>query len=281
MNKHTRIILVLGLVAAVMCAAAVTQLVVTSRHESPAAQTAQSRKLSSHEATDSAGRTNGSSAGGSDSDAQPGSSNSTDTNSGTGAASGSGSSTSTKSGTQPGAGSATGTGSSGSSGSGSSSSGSAGSAASGAAAPSPAPTPAPAPKPATVTITIDCRTVLSNMSKLKSGKASAIPAGGTMLSSRSITLQDSDSVFTVLQRACRSAGLALNYTQMPAYNSVYLKGIGGLDEFDCGALSGWLYSVNGTFPGTGCSQYKLKAGDKIALRYTCNGGPDIGANSAR
>jgi len=101
-----------------------------------------------------------------------------------------------------------------------------------------------------------------------------------ILSTRTVTLQDGDSVFTVLQRACRAAGVSLQYSQMPAYNSAYIVGVGNLDQFDCGPLSGWVYSVNGTFQSTGCSQYKVKAGDTIALRYTCNGGPDVGAGRA-
>lgn len=34
----------------------------------------------------------------------------------------------------------------------------------------------------------------------------------------------------------------------PAYNSAYIEGIGNLYEFDCGNLSGWMYSVNGVWP---------------------------------
>ena len=54
------------------------------------------------------------------------------------------------------------------------------------------------------------------------------------------------------------------------YNSVYIKGIANLYEFDCGELSGWFYKVNGEKPNFGCSQYKLKDDDKVEWVYTCN-----------
>ena len=131
----------------------------------------------------------------------------------------------------------------------------------GSPAPAPAPTPAPAPAPtATVTISIDCRTV---------------PSIGMILSARSITLKEGDTVYSVLQRACSSAGIALDTAQYPG-SGVYIRGIGGVSERAHGPLSGWLYSVNGTFASVGCSRYTLKAGDVIALRYTCDGGSDVG-----
>ena len=128
-------------------------------------------------------------------------------------------------------------------------------------APKPAPAPAPAPVPAaTVTISIDCRTV---------------PSVGMILSARSVTLRAGDTVYAVLQRACSSAGIALDTAQYPG-SGVYIRGIGGVSERAHGPLSGWLYSVNGAFAGVGCSNYSVSAGDVIVFRYTCNGGSDVG-----
>jgi len=119
------------------------------------------------------------------------------------------------------------------------------------------------------------------MDLLKPSKKSVIPSSGVMLGKRSVAIQDGDTVFSVLQRACKAAGVSLEYTQMPGYGSAYVKGIGNLDEFDCGPRSGWVYSVNGAYSSTGCSKYVLKAGDVVAFRYTCNGGADVGASGAR
>lgn len=57
--------------------------------------------------------------------------------------------------------------------------------------------------------------------------------------------------------------------------TVYVKGINGLYEFDCGELSGWMYKVNGETPNVGCSGYKLKDGDVIEWVYTANIGKDL------
>jgi len=48
----------------------------------------------------------------------------------------------------------------------------------------------------------------------------------------------------------------------------------------CVSLSGWMYTVNGEFPGRGCSQYELKPGDIIEWIFTCDLGRDIGGDGA-
>ncbi len=60
--------------------------------------------------------------------------------------------------------------------------------------------------------------------------------------------------------------------------SFAVDSICNLYAFDAGALSGWMYSVNGVFPNYGCSQYVLQAGDVIQWHYTCDLGADLGTN---
>ena len=84
-------------------------------------------------------------------------------------------------------------------------------------------------------------------------------------------------VFDVLQRVCRAQGIHMESTWTPAYNSAYIEGIGNLYEFDCGELSGWMYSVNGVWPDYGCSGYTLHDGDTVVWSYTCDLGRDVGA----
>ena len=64
--------------------------------------------------------------------------------------------------------------------------------------------------------------------------------------------------------------------ETPAYKSVYIEGINNLYEFDCGKLSGWMFSVNGEFPNYGSSTYKLQDGDQVSWIYTCDLGADVG-----
>ena len=127
------------------------------------------------------------------------------------------------------------------------------------------------------TVTIACSTVLEHMDDLKPGKADIVPPDGVLLPETTVAFSEGDTVFDVLQRVCRAQGLHMESTWTPAYNSAYIEGIGNLYEFDCGELSGWMYSVNGVWPDYGCSGYTLHDGDTVVWSYTCDLGRDVGA----
>lgn len=130
----------------------------------------------------------------------------------------------------------------------------------------------------TCTITIRCDTILSNMDDLDPAKAGYVPAGGVILSAKTVEFTEGETVFDVLQRVCSTYGIQLEYSWTPMYNSYYIEGINNLYEFDCGSESGWMYKVDGWFPNYGCSSYTLKNGENIVWCYTCNGlGADVGA----
>ena len=151
------------------------------------------------------------------------------------------------------------------------------------AAPTEAPTEpptteAPAPAKSTCTITIRCDTILSNMGDLDPGKVEFVPGDGVILAPVTVEFDQGETVFDVLQRVCSTAGIQLEYSWTPMYNSYYIEGINQLYEFDCGSESGWMYKVNGWFPNYGCSSYTLADGDTIEWHYTCKGlGTDVGA----
>ncbi|MDD3243542.1 MAG: DUF4430 domain-containing protein [Eubacteriales bacterium] len=129
------------------------------------------------------------------------------------------------------------------------------------------------------TIEIRCDTILNNMSALTEGKNKYVPASGRILSASKLTFTQGETVFDVLKRACSLAGIQLEYSWTPLYNSYYIEGINQLYEFDCGDQSGWMYQVNGWFPNYGCSAYSLKDGDVIVWAYTCKGlGADVGGS---
>ncbi|MBR2696820.1 MAG: DUF4430 domain-containing protein, partial [Parasporobacterium sp.] len=53
-----------------------------------------------------------------------------------------------------------------------------------------------------------------------------------------------------------------------------------LGEFDYTGTSGWMYSVNGNFPGVGSSYYTLEDGDVLRWQFTLIGyGADLGADN--
>ena len=118
--------------------------------------------------------------------------------------------------------------------------------------------------------------MLDNLDKLDPDKTDLVPANGWLLGETQAEFSEGESVFDVLQRVCRDKGIHLEFTNTPAYGSVYIEGIGNLYEFDCGDLSGWMYKVNGWFPNYGCSQYTLSDGDIVCWVYTCDLGEDVG-----
>lgn len=128
---------------------------------------------------------------------------------------------------------------------------------SGQATPTPSPAATQAPQKAEVTLSIvgDSDT-------------------GTILSPAAVELKSGDSVLDVLKRATRSRKMQMEYQGSGA--AVYVEGIDNLYEFDKGAKSGWLFRVNGEFPGKSAGAYKLKAGDVVEWLYTLDMGKDVG-----
>ncbi len=129
----------------------------------------------------------------------------------------------------------------------------------------------------TCTLEVRCDSLLPNLDKMEDGKAALVPEDGIILTEMTVQFQEGESVFDVFRRTLRAEKIHFEYVDASAYNSVYIEGIGNIYEFDCGPQSGWMYSVNGVYPGLGCSDYKLSEGDKVVFSYTCNLGEDLGA----
>lgn len=127
------------------------------------------------------------------------------------------------------------------------------------------------------TLEIRCDVLLEHLDVLTKGKAALVPENGQILAQTEVEFQSGDSVFDVFRKVLRERKIHFEYVDAVAYDSVYIEGIGNLYEFDCGPQSGWMYSVNGIYPGLGCSAYTLADGDVIVFQYTCDLGGDLGA----
>lgn len=119
----------------------------------------------------------------------------------------------------------------------------------------------------TCTISIKCTSVLKNMDKLSSGKAKYVPSNGIILSTSTIEFKEGENVYDILKRSCSAAGIPMSARSSSM--GIYVEGINGLFEFDCGGTSGWMYSVNGSTPNHSCSEHTVKNGDSIVWYYTC------------
>ena len=130
----------------------------------------------------------------------------------------------------------------------------------------------------TCTLEIRCDTLLGNLAKMQDGKAALVPEDGVMLEATEAEFTAGESVFDVFRKVLRQEKIHFEYVDASAYDSVYIEGIGNIYEFDCGPQSGWMFSVNGIYPGLGCSAYTLADGDVILFNYTCDLGADLGAD---
>lgn len=133
-------------------------------------------------------------------------------------------------------------------------------------------------KELTCSLEIRCDKLIGN-AELDPDKVELVPADGVLFTVADVVFFEGESVFNVLQRTMKQNKQHLEFVQTPLYNSAYIEGICNLYAFDAGALSGWMYSVNGVFPSYGCSQYVLQAGDVIQWHYTCDLGADLGTEN--
>lgn len=117
------------------------------------------------------------------------------------------------------------------------------------------------------TVQVECKAILGKKNKFKKD-ASLIPSDGVILSPVKVYLDDGATAYDALKKACDENGTALN-VQNSSFGGVYVVGIGEICEKDCGAQSGWVYTVNGQSPSTGLSNYKVKNGDTLVLSYVC------------
>ena len=115
---------------------------------------------------------------------------------------------------------------------------------------------------------------------LAEAKRPLVPDSGWLLEPVECSFEEGESVFDVFNRVVRENKIHMEFVETPAYNSVYIEGIGNLYEFDGGPQSGWMYCVNGEFPNYGCSTVKLQDGDVVEWVYTLDLGNDVGGSMA-
>lgn len=122
-----------------------------------------------------------------------------------------------------------------------------------------------ADKKITVTVFCSCKNAVDYGIRNKEAYGSLIPEDGILIDT-AVKVSPGSTAMDAIKAACRQSGIEINESRG------YIKGIGGLYEKDCGGASGWLYSVNGSFPYTSSDKYVLEANDTIELHYTVKNG---------
>lgn len=124
-------------------------------------------------------------------------------------------------------------------------------------------------------LSIKCNTILDNIEMFDEEKIYLLNEDGIIFEEQIVYFEDGESAFDILKREMINNKIHLEFNYTPLHNSVYIEGINNIYEFDCGELSGWMYSINGKFPNYGCSSYIIETGDKIEFVYTCDLGKDV------
>lgn len=121
-------------------------------------------------------------------------------------------------------------------------------------------------KTGTFSLIIDCTNAVNYGIRNKSPFDKIIPENGLMYYNASVEFEEGENLLKVLKRELKKNKIVINV------NGEYVRGIGGLNEFDCGTQSGWLYMTDGVLPGYSMAKCKLYNGCDVRLIYTCTPG---------
>ncbi len=109
-----------------------------------------------------------------------------------------------------------------------------------------------------VSLTIDCKEAQGI------NTYTHYPQNGVVFADN-VFLDGGESVFDLLLKITKSQQINLDYNE--SFGSVYIKGINYLNEFDGGANSGWMYTVNGQSAGDSINKYALSDGDIVKITF--------------
>ena len=104
------------------------------------------------------------------------------------------------------------------------------------------------------------------------------PAPRGIIAEGDVDLYPSDSAMSATARLANGKGVAV-----VGADKGYITSVAGLGEFDCGGKSGWMGTIDDWFANTGLASVTvsggaLEPGAEIDLRYTLDGGPDLGSD---
>ncbi len=99
-----------------------------------------------------------------------------------------------------------------------------------------------------------------------------LPEGESLITGESVELLEGDTVLSVLLRVCEAQSIATDVRG--SGSTAYIAAIGEWKEREHGALSGWVYKVNGEQIPKSAGAYKLAADDEVKWVYSLDMGKD-------
>lgn len=82
-----------------------------------------------------------------------------------------------------------------------------------------------------------------------------------------------ETVLEGLKTICTANGIEVKTSGSGMF--AYIRSIGGLEELDAGALSGWVFAKNNVYSNAGAGSAELSSGDIIWFYYTKDLGADF------
>ncbi len=119
-------------------------------------------------------------------------------------------------------------------------------------------------------LTIRCDAILTNMDLMDKEKIDIVPKDGIILKEDKIEFEKGESVFDVVVRVAKDKKIHIDFDKAAGNVAAYVRGIGNIYEFDCGDMSGWIYTVNGKSPDVSYDNYVLQNGDNVEWVYICS-----------
>ena len=116
-------------------------------------------------------------------------------------------------------------------------------------------------------VKVSCEAVLEEMDKLVEPKKELVPEDGIILFKENVAFGEGETAFEVIKELFAEEKIQFEYEKIPAYDSIYIEGIGNIYEKDAGDVSGWSYMVNGEYLATDLGKYILNDGDFIEFIY--------------
>ena len=114
----------------------------------------------------------------------------------------------------------------------------------------------------TCTLSITCYPFLDDCSDAIRAE---LPRGGGILTSAEVEFQEGDTVYDILERACRAKGI--QYTVKQTVYGTYVSSLDNLSERYYDNSTGWMYFVDGADPGVSSSQLEVTDGMNIVWSY--------------